>query len=741
MGALFQSYLEPWRLSLIALSLTIFFLLRKKERAVVVLVALLFGSMAISVRAQALASSEISKYLGSSISLTLKVSTDPSRTAPKVSGQNYLESSWTFLATAVALESSAGKYRLKVPIRVITSASGVGELLPGQRITAQATLVKSKEIRVAALALIRGEIEIASDPSLIAKGLGNIRLGLRDISGEGNSGALIPGMVLGDTSKQSLEFKSDMRRSGLTHLTAVSGANFAIVSGFVLWCMQFIFRKYKYRIIATALSLIFFIGLVRPSPSVLRAAAMAAVVLFALSRKRSADSLPALGFAIAAVVIADPWQARDFGFALSVLATGGLLLIAPKLIKFFSKFLPKLFAQALAPPIAAIIFCSPVIVALSGFLSPMSILANLLAAPAVAPITVFGFVAALIEPIFPALAQLLIFIVRPLAAFITSIASWTADFPVIELGVGIAGSLIVLSFLICLWIFRVFIKRQRKIILILLICLLAANSWLTRFPGIDWQVGNCDVGQGDAMVINLGNHSGVVIDVGPDPALINKCLKQFGISKISILVLTHFHADHVEGLPGLLKGRSVGQVWVSPQIDPAFESARVQQWLGDIPQLAVTAGYSVSIAGKSGPITLTAIWPRLGTQDSPNNSSIVLAVSSNDFSLLAAGDIEPIAQAQLLPRVSEIDLYKVAHHGSKYQDQNFMKALSPEISIISVGKDNSYGHPAPQTIQAMSRIGSEVYRTDQDGALAINARRHSFKVRQSQRLFKFWQLG
>ena len=206
-------------------------------------------------------------------------------------------------------------------------------------------------------------------------------------------------------------------------------------------------------------------------------------------------------------------------------------------------------------------------------------------------------------------------------------------------------------------------------------------------------------------------------------------------------MLTHFHADHVEGLPGLLNGRSIGQVWVSPQIDPAFESARVQQWLGEIPQLAVTAGYSVSIAGKSGPITLTAIWPRLGTQDSPNNSSIVLAVSSNDFSLLAAGDIEPIAQAELLPRVSEVDLYKVAHHGSKYQDQNFMKALSPEISIISVGKDNSYGHPALQTIQALSRIGSEVYRTDQNGALAINAQRHSFKVRQSQRLFKFWQLG
>jgi competence protein ComEC len=135
------------------------------------------------------------------------------------------------------------------------------------------------------------------------------------------------------------------------------------------------------------------------------------------------------------------------------------------------------------------------------------------------------------------------------------------------------------------------------------------------------------------------------------------------------------------------------------------------------------------------------LWPKLGAQDSPNNSSIVLQINSADFSLLAAGDIEPIAQSQLVQQLSQVDLYKVAHHGSRYQDLNFMKALSPRISIISVGKDNSYGHPAPQTIAALSRIGSTVYRTDQDGALAINARRHQVKVRKSQWIFKFWDWG
>lgn len=733
--------MAPWRVTLILVGSTVFILLGKKQRALVVIIALLLGSTIMSFRAQALTQTILMKYLGSEVAITAQVITDPNRTAPKVSGRNYVASNWSFLASAVELKSSAGTFRLKVPIRVMSPAKKLSGLLPGQKISGKAVIVKSKEARVAALVLFHGEVKVETNASRWARSLGAIRIGLRNASGDGDAGALIPGMVLGDTSKQSAEFKLAMKRSGLTHLVAVSGANFAIVSGFVLWLMQFLFRNRNYRIGATALSLIFFIALVRPSPSVLRAAAMAAVVLVAMSHRHAADSLPALGFAIAAVVIADPWQSRDAGFALSVLATGGLLLAAPKIITFFARFVPRKFAEALAPPIAATLFCAPVLVALSGFLSPMSVIANLLAAPAVAPITVLGFIAALIHPILPGVAGLLILLIRVPAAFIGLVARWSASFSVLELGKGASGFLAIAVFVIWIWIFRTFFRNHLKAIAILLVVLLAAGNWFARFPGIDWQVGNCDIGQGDAMVINLGNHRGVVIDVGPDPQLIDKCLKQFAITQVSILVLTHFHADHVEGLPGLLKGRSIGQVWVSPQIDPAFESARVQKWLKEIPQIPVTAGFTAKIPSNRGELTFHAIWPRLGTQDTPNNSSIVMQINSADFSLLAAGDVEPISQSQLVAELSQVDLYKVAHHGSRYQDLNFMQALSPRISIISVGKGNTYGHPAPQTIAALSRIGSTVYRTDQDGALAINARKHRVKVRKSHQVFKFWQWG
>ncbi len=723
------------------LAFTVFIFFGKRQRAIVLILALLLGSTIMSFRAQALTQTILTQYFGSEVSITAQLITDPNRTSPKVSGRNFVASNWSFLASAIELESSAGKYRLKIPIRVLSPAKNLNGLLPGHTISGRAVLVKSKEARVAALVLFHGEVKIETTASRWARSLGALRIGLRNSTGDGDAGALIPGMVLGDTSKQTAEFKLAMKRSGLTHLVAVSGANFAIVSGFVLWLMQFIFRNRKYRIGATALSLIFFIALVRPSPSVLRAAAMAAVVLFAMSHRRAADSLPALGFAIAAVVIADPWQARDAGFALSVLATGGLLLAAPKIIALLQRFMPKKLAESLAPPIAAVLFCAPVLVALSGFLSPMSVIANLLAAPAVAPITVLGFIAALIHPFLPGIAGVLILIIRIPAAFIGFVAKWSASFSVLELGKGASGFIAIAVTAFCIWIFRTFFGKHRKVIAFVLVVLLITSNWITRFPGIDWQVGNCDIGQGDAMVINLGSHRGVVIDVGPDPQLIDKCLKQFRITQVSILILTHFHADHVEGLPGLLKGRSVGQVWVSPQIDPAFESDRVQSWLKEIPQIPVTAGFAAQIQSYRGAINFQAIWPKLGAQDTPNNSSIVMKINSADFSLLAAGDIEPIAQAQLVQQLNQVDLYKVAHHGSRYQDLDFMRALSPRISIISVGKGNTYGHPAPQTIAALSRIGSTVYRTDLDGALAINARRHQVKVRKSHRVFKFWQWG
>jgi competence protein ComEC len=700
----------------------------RNSRFLVLIVAVLLGATAMSIRQASLENSVITQHFDSRIDFIAQVMTDPNTT----SNGNY-----SFTARLLAFETRDEHFALRVPVRII-SKSWI-EVLPGQMISSHGTVLSTQESRVAALLIVDDTLEAITPASTWAQALGTIRTGLRIHSGLGDAGALIPGMVLGDTSKQTPEFKNQMKRAGLTHLVAVSGANFAIVSSFVLWCMQFLIRRNNYRILATAAALLCFIALVRPSPSVLRAAAMAAVLLSAQMTKRTTDSLPALGFAIAAVVIGDPWQSRDAGFALSVLATAGLLLLAP----IIQARLPahQKLAGALAPPIAAMVFCSPILVALSGYLSPISIIANLLAAPFVAPITIVGFIAALVSPIAPFLTTGLLFVIRIPAGLIAAIARWGSDFPVLTIHNGVMGFVIVILLVGIIWLFKKNWKRNTAVVVVVILSL----TWLQRWPSGEWQIANCDVGQGDSMVINLSHHSAIVIDVGPDPVAEDKCLRNLGITDIPLLILSHFHADHVGGLSGLLRSRDVDQVWISNNLQPILESTKSLSMLSKSKILTVQKGLIAQIAG----IKFEVLWPENTTRtfaslpgdgSEINNSSIAMLVTTADWNMFTAGDLELPAQNAILGAVREVDIYKVCHHGSRYQDRNLMSALSAQVAVISVGAKNTYGHPAPETIAFLTTLGTQVVRTDTDGAVAITAKKHHLQVRKSKgtiRLF-YW---
>jgi competence protein ComEC len=229
---------------------------------------------------------------------------------------------------------------------------------------------------------------------------------------------------------------------------------------------------------------------------------------------------------------------------------------------------------------------------------------------------------------------------------------------------------------------------------------------LQRFPAGDWQIANCDIGQGDALVLNLQNKRAIVIDVGPDPELIDRCLHQLGVKEIPLLILTHPHADHVGGLSGAQKRRKIGQTWYGN----------------------VYAGTTAQI----GDFHISVHWPD-GDGYSPNNSSIATTIRSKDFTLFAAGDLEPLAQQRLLGKIGEVDIYKVSHHGSRFQDYQLITELSPQLAIISVGIDNTFGHPSAEVLTALAQSGAKVLRTDQDGAIAVHAQEHRLRVQRTKR--------
>ncbi|MCX6425320.1 MAG: MBL fold metallo-hydrolase, partial [Actinobacteria bacterium] len=227
-----------------------------------------------------------------------------------------------------------------------------------------------------------------------------------------------------------------------------------------------------------------------------------------------------------------------------------------------------------------------------------------------------------------------------------------------------------------------------------------------------------DVGQGDGIVLSLGSNSAVVIDVGPDPTLIDNCLHELKVKNIELLILSHFHADHVEGLPGLLKGRTVKQVWMTTEPTPADEFTRVKNWLGGITSAQIYRGATF----KSPAISFEVIWPDLKPiLESPaNNASISIVGSIHGHSFFSPGDLELASQEKVLERLTgKVEILKVAHHGSKLQNQKLVEKLSPKLCLISVGVDNPYGHPAPVTLRLLSHNCGAIARTDRSGTLAV----------------------
>ena len=240
----------------------------------------------------------------------------------------------------------------------------------------------------------------------------------------------------------------------------------------------------------------------------------------------------------------------------------------------------------------------------------------------------------------------------------------------------------------------------------------------------------CDVGQGDGLVLNTGvAHSAVVVDAGPDSRPMKACLDALGIRRVPLVVLTHFHADHVTGLPGVFEGRQVDAVWVTRLQDPPEGVALVRDATAAAGVPAREAPYART--RRIGDLTLEPVWPlpdspTIGPGDgsTANNASVVLLARSHGVTLFLGGDIEPEGQARLASALPGLraDVLKVPHHGSRYQDLPFLQSLHSRLAVISVGADNDYGHPASETVDGLAATGELVLRTDQDGAVAIVVR-------------------
>ena len=409
--------------------------------------------MAIHIRS--LETSVVAPLLDKKISVRIiaAIRTDPKLGEPKQEQGFVKPATTTALVSLISIEISHRIYKSHIPLRITTAQHF--SALPGSVIECSGILYSTAEKRVAGLFAEHGAISLIHGPGMIGRTTGRIRSDFREIAVRvgGASGALIPGLVLGDTSLESHSFIQSMQLAGLTHLTAVSGENFAVIAAFILWALQWVIPNLRVRLFISSLVLLGFIFLVRPSPSVLRATVMVSVLLLAKSRGTRASPLAALGLAIAFLILLDPFESTDPGFALSVAATAGILLLFDPVSRWLQQFIRyKAISDLLAISISANIICTPLVVAISGRLSLMSLPSNFLVEPVVAPITIIGFIAALISPLFPSVAYILALTQKPLAALIVWVAGTFARVPVISLEKGFGGGAIALMVLVCGWI-------------------------------------------------------------------------------------------------------------------------------------------------------------------------------------------------------------------------------------------------------------------------------------------------
>jgi competence protein ComEC len=238
----------------------------------------------------------------------------------------------------------------------------------------------------------------------------------------------------------------------------------------------------------------------------------------------------------------------------------------------------------------------------------------------------------------------------------------------------------------------------------------------------------CDVGQGDALVLNAGPGSAVVVDSGPEPVAVDRCLDRLGVEVVPLVVLTHFHADHVDGLSGVFDGRRVAAVETTGLLDPPGGVREVEEVAGSAGLVASPAPYGQT--RQVGAVTLQALWPPPGAPttgpgdgSTANEASVVLLAEVQGVRILLTGDVEPEGQealARALPGL-QVDVLKVPHHGSRYQDEPWLLSLGARLALVSVGADNDYGHPAATALEPLQDAGTRVLRTDLDGDLAVVA--------------------
>lgn len=617
---------------------------------------------------------------------------------------------------------------MSAPVVVRTPERAPGLDL-GARATVTGTAFRADPGDRAVLVIEASALLVDRPPSGPLGMAATLRTGLvAAVAGLPDPGAgLVPGLAVGDTSAVSDELDQQMKASSLSHLTAVSGANCALVVGIAFGVAALCGARRGIRVAAGLVTLVAFVVLVSPEPSVVRAGAMAAIAMIGLLLGRIGAGVSVLSASVCLLLVLDPWLAASLGFALSAVATGSLLLFAGPLADGLSRWMPSPAALALSVPLAAQLACGPLLVLIEPTVPLVGVLANLLAGPAAPAATVLGLLACLALPV-PVLAQGLAAIAWLPAAWIAGTADLAARLPGASLPwlEGMPGLLALAATGTAIGaVIAARHPRLRRVaawtLAAVVLAVAAAGPVRTLFDRTrvpaSWSIAACEVGQGDAVLVRDAA-SVMLIDTGPEPAALAGCLDRFAIDRVDILVLTHFDMDHRGGAGAVLGRADLVVHGPVPDAEAAdllarftARGARTQQ---------VSAGQS----GALGECHWRTLWPKPRDPVYPagNDASVIIDVTGcRAPDAIFLGDLSAQAQRSL-EATGAVDrrysVVKVAHHGSADQDDGLYRDLDARVALVTVG-ENTYGHPRDEILDLLHEEQATIARTDTSGDLVV----------------------
>lgn len=526
-----------------------------------------------------------------------------------------------------------------------------------------------------------------------------------------------------------------MQETGLAHLFAVSGLHCAFL---VTLLALLISRRQRLLCAVTIPLLLFYMVMVGMSPSVVRACIMQIFLLIAPLFRRGSDPLTSLAAALLVILLCNPFAAASVSLQLSFSATLGMVLLSLRLYKLLTgwykgKCRPLrtalcFVAANLSATLSAVVFTAPLTAWYFRIFVLVAPLSSLLAVPAAGWSFMAAFVTVLLGFVWLPLASLLGWISWALVRYILWIAngmmSWRYH------AVYFTNPYLIYWLL---FLYAAFIgcaatpdgKRKYLLASALSVLTLTAAIWVNRQ---DYQYGvltalTLDVGQGESVILTSGGETALV-DCGSsnsykDPGgLAADTLHSMGVRELSAVVVTHYHADHTNGLYEVLRRIPVQTIYL-PDIEDEYG---VRERLVS---LAEEKGAQVTYVTKETADTLgdtvLTIYPPVQSGGDLNELGLTALASAGDFDLLITGDMSGSTEKKLVETYAlpDIEVLVVSHHGSRYSSNiRFLKAVTPEAAVISVG-DNNYGHPSEETLQRLLAVGADIWRTDQQGTIRI----------------------